>query len=261
MAKIESPITLVGLGRSGTTLIERAFASTSSVCSCGETGGIIFGTYAGALDSYFHSPGLRYDSRELFAADVVRRLFSSLFNISEASHWFHKPAGIPKMISWPNYKSKNDRFEFPTQWYWETLDAVFPNARYITVLRNPWDIVTSRMIFSGWPEMGGWDDIKIMYDFISARSHNMEILFFEDLVNDPYSEISTLFGKLGVEHDEKLKEVVSKKHVPTEKNNERNLLNELHGPEFDDATRELISNIWQSHGRKFYSPEGFRSFF
>lgn len=261
MADIGAPVTLIGLGRSGTTLIEKAFSSCMDVCSCGETGGIIFGTYAGAMDSYFDSPNLNYETRETFSADVVRKLFQSLFPISEAEHWFHKPAGIPKMIPWEAYRVQADRFEFPTTWYWNTFDAVFPRARYITVLRNPWDIVISRMAFSGWPEVGLWNDIKIMYDFIYERLDDIDVLFYEDIQRSPYDEMRLLFSRLGITPGASLEEICLTRHVPSEETGKREISNGLEGPNYDAETVNLVRGVWERFGRNFASPPGLLEFF
>ncbi|MDK8262872.1 sulfotransferase [Pseudomonas oryzihabitans] len=255
MADVCAPITLIGLGRSGTTLIEKAFESSAEVYAGGETGGIIFGTYAGAMDSYFQSVYTDDADRNEFSARVVRRCFESLFPIGSYWHWFHKPAGIPKMIAWERYRTSRDKFEFPTEWYWSVLNTVFVRGRYLTVLRNPWDIVRSRMIFSGWDEKGGWEDIKIMYDIVYRNIENINIIFFDDLVAQPYEEISKLFNKLGLQVPYDLREVVSTKYVPTETGRDTLPL-VLEGPDYDIETASLITNLWDRFGKVFNSPNG-----
>ena len=175
MADLLSPITLVGIGRSGTTLLENVFKSCEDVYATGETGGLIFGTYIGSEASFFHSPILDYSNREVYKSSVVRALFDKLFPINDNNykHWFHKPAGIPKFIPWKQYREESDNSEFPVTWYWHVMNEVFPNSKYICVLRNPWEIVISRVVFSGWKEEGGWEDIKILYDILNYNKSNI----------------------------------------------------------------------------------------
>lgn len=261
MADLRSPITLIGIGRSGTTLLEKAFDASSEVYACGETAGILFGTYAGALDSFFYSEKTDYLDRDEFASHVVRSLFQALFPIDNNKFWFHKPAGIPKMIPWERFRTAQDRYEFPTEWYWKVFDNVFPHAKYLTVLRNPWEIIRSRMIFSGWPEAGGWEDIKIMYNFLTERSEKIEFLFFDDLVKDPHQELLNLFERIGISAPENLTDVINTKYVPTPEKEEEKEEFSLEGPDYLKEDLDMIANLWRRFDKKFASPEGKINFF
>lgn len=262
MADLSSPITLVGLGRSGTTLLEKAFESIDYCYASGETGGIIFGTYAGAMHSYFNSEHGDYRSREDFAASITKKLFNALFPIDNPKYkiWFHKPAGIPKMINWERLRVDEDRTAFPTTWYWRTFNAVFPNAKYVAVLRNPWEIIASRVIFSGWPEDEGWDDIKVIYDIFEQNQQNIKFLFFDDLVAKPYEIISELFEGFGISVPAGLESITKEKFVPTDKSQFDMVINSLCGID-DPELMSSVKKLWSAHGKSFASPEGKVNFF
>jgi len=263
MADIEAPITLVGIGRSGTTLLEKAFQASEQTNSIGETLGVISGTYSGALDSFFYSKKCTYTNQTSFARSVVHNLFDSLFDVSNGKyeHWFHKPAGLPKMISWERYRVASDSTAFPTRWYWDMFENIFPRAKYLVVLRNPWEIVQSRIVFSGWGEAGGWEDINILYDILESKLDCIEVVFFTDLTNDPEEVISNLFFKFGISKPLNLREVVNIKYVSTDKEKLNLISNSLVGPNYSEEEYRKIANVWLKFGRKFDSPKGQRSFF
>lgn len=256
MANILAPITLIGLGRSGTSFLEKAFEASQSVYASGETLGLLIGGYAGALDSFFDSEFCVHSSREAFAASVVRRSFSSLFPIEDNKYtrWFHKPAGIPKMIDWGRYREDSDKESFPVSFYWEAFENVFPDAEYLTVLRNPWDIVASRIAFSGWGEEGGWKDINTLYQIIESRLDKMNVVFFDDLIDSPESTIENIFSRfdLGIPND--LKQIIKKRVFPTPKDGLQEVYNSLKGPSYSEDNKNRILNIWQQHEKKFVNP-------
>lgn len=263
MADLLSPITLVGIGRSGTTLLENVFKSCEDVYATGETGGLIFGTYIGSEASFFHSPILDYSNREVYKSSVVRALFDKLFPINDNNykHWFHKPAGIPKFIPWKQYREESDNSEFPVTWYWHVMNEVFPNSKYICVLRNPWEIVISRVVFSGWKEEGGWEDIKILYDILNYNKSNIYFVFYEDIKNNPKKEILKLLGELAIEPPENLDKILEKKYVPTDVTKLKEAYSIAKGPNYSDLDYENITKIWNEYGREFSSPEGKQYFF
>lgn len=265
MASIRKPITLIGMGRSGTTLIEQVFSSINGMATCGETAGIIFGTYAGALDSFFYSPFTDTQDRDVFASRIVRRLFLSLFPIEEANAWFHKPAGIPKMIPWERFAQPSDSYGFPTEWYWNTMNSVFPDARYLTVLRNPWDVVRSRMVFSGWPEQEIWEDMKVFYDILRKRVGDVDVVFFEDLVCKPEHTISALCSRLDLPVPANLYDVVGRDHVATgiegRNRSHSDAWSEMKGPRPDEDFFYNVSQLWERLGRRFEQPHKRKDFF
>tara|TARA_Y100001001_G_C7921513_1_gene278817 strand:+ start:67 stop:864 length:798 start_codon:yes stop_codon:yes gene_type:complete len=263
MANILAPITLIGLGRSGTSFLEKAFDASESVYASGETLGLLIGTYAGALDSFFDSEFCDHNSRESFAASIVRKTFLSLFPIEDNNYnrWFHKPAGIPKMIDWNRYRGNSDKGNCPVNFYWEAFDNVFPNAEYLTVLRNPWDIVASRIVFSGWDEEGGWEDINSLYELLEDRLERMHVIFFDDLIERPEEIIKGLFANLKIDIPSNIQEVIETKVFPTQKDSLLKVYKSLKGPSYIDSDKRRIIDIWERYGKKFANPINGKLFF
>ncbi|MEZ6109401.1 MAG: sulfotransferase, partial [Pirellulaceae bacterium] len=100
---VESPISLVGLGRSGTTVLQAAFGRHPAVQVCGETFGIISSLWAGSMTSFLENDFLHQAQSPLKqdekAAHYIRACMCALCP-GERPHWFHKPIGMPKFLNW-----------------------------------------------------------------------------------------------------------------------------------------------------------------
>ena len=95
------------------------------------------------------------------------------------------------------------------------LDRLFPAARFISIVRDPRDVIVSRLehaVRAGLPrtDMDGQDEIirrgaqewvrsvNAFAEFAAAHAGRVHGLRFEDLLTDPVGEAHRLFGFLGV---------------------------------------------------------------
>ncbi len=267
MADAAAPITLLGIGRSGTSLIERLFNAIPTCVSAGETASMITGIYTGVDDAYFDSPILPNHDRETRPAQAVRFFMQEVFQLDLAEHWFHKPAGIPKRFDWNYYRHHEDRMRFPSLYYRELFDRTFPDARYFTVLRNPWDIIASRMKYSGWPETGQWNDIAIVYDILDRFRDKLElVLFYEDIKENPREEMMRLLSHFHLDSPPDFENLLQTHHAPAKDSelhqSHQESWKDMQGPDdFSADTIALIERFWKEAGKTFTQPGHNRIFF
>ena len=181
---ITRPVTLLGLGRSGTTLMSKTFAQHSEFQSCDETGGLIFSVWEGAKQTFMTLEREFWhlsDNPDQKAAFYVQTTLEAACP-SDKPRWFHKPAGLPftymDFEKLPGTRGANTGI--PVEWYWTVLRQSFPDATFMTILRNPFDIAVSRMQHSKWTPSHVLDSAaKYMESFLYGREHFELVLSFE----------------------------------------------------------------------------------
>ncbi len=126
---VESPLTLIANGRSGTSLISQMIHRHPDAIYIGETVNLIHGVYKSMEESLI-------TEKQYFIASCIRNLFITLFQSDEKT-WFHKPIGVPIIYKvFPNVEEFLD-------WYWDVMLEVFPNAKFFTVMRDPMEVIIS----------------------------------------------------------------------------------------------------------------------
>jgi hypothetical protein len=258
-----SPITLLGIGRSGTSLLEACIRTCPNVQSIGESSGLIFSTACGAHSTLIPSVH-KYPDRYDYDGHAIRQLLIAL-EPSDRERWFHKPIGVPKLVSWwqlPGEKSTNG---FPIEWYWRVLEAAFPAAKYLACLRNPWDVVRSWERFAGWNQKDLWRDVLITYRVIGRGMSRFDLIVtFDELINRAEDTLERVFRAVDLATTgqalaayEKPRSMRGHKIM----NSYREFWSTCERPNLSEEEASDIVAIWKQLGHEFESPDEYASLF
>ena len=197
---IDAPITLVGFGRSGTSLLSSLFDIPGRCHYLGETNDFIYGVWDG-LETRFGTMAPQHDGDRTLrleerAANAVRSAFLATFP-DHLPFWFHKPIGVPRLLS---TRYTRDDWNEAAEWYWRVQKMSFPRAKYFTVIRHPCDVVLSAKDFWHSKEQGVWWALGFLAHLITHPSSPVEYaVFYDDLVAEPQATVESLFQYLGLE--------------------------------------------------------------
>jgi len=197
-------IFLLGLPRSGTTLLQLLLAQHADICTTGEPwlmlplSGLLSDSLSAEYDSSLAQGALRRFSRELpggraTVLDAVRRLAITLYaaRLDESGARY--------------FLDKTPRYHYIIP---ELLE-VFPAARYIVLRRNPLSVLASvaESWFDGNVPAALADpyhqrDLTIGPDHLDAGTRLLDaraqVLNFDDLVQDPRATLQRLSDSLGI---------------------------------------------------------------
>lgn len=188
-SNVHSPITLVGNGRSGTSLVSQVFKFHPDFVYVGETSNLIHSVYKSMVASL---PPNRHKD----VGECIRVLFNQLFVTTE-KYWFHKPIGIPIV---KNYWKNEDEF---INWYWNVFDRVFPGGKYFTCLRHPLDILISSQNWWNIPIQAVVKSNMLMAKLLTHPASKIKYaVVFEKLIANPEEETKNLFSHLNIEYHE-----------------------------------------------------------
>lgn len=196
---ITSPITLIGNGRSGTSLVSKAFNRHPNCRFHGETVNLIHSVWH-ALDSSLPPP---LKERMPLA---IRRQFMHLFH-SQTDFWMHKPIGIPTVSHF-----MKDEEEF-IEWYWHVITSVFPDATYFTVVRHPLDVLVSSFDWWGRAYAGSANSNRLMAKIVMHPSSPITFgVTYEDLIADPETHIRRVITMSGLPWDDECLKPIQSLH-------------------------------------------------
>jgi len=212
---VTSPVTLVSFGRSGTSLIANAFERHPDFSNAGETVNLIIGAWrAVELANPVLNASIeegRYVTGDMRAARLVRQALVTTVP-SDRPSWFQKPIGVPVGIT---EIFSNDEWDAAATWYWKVFTSSFPDARYFTILRNPFDIILSARAYWGYDEATLWWSLGLMSHLLAHPNSPVKYAVrFEDLVRDPRTAVSALFEHLEVPFHEDVMAAFANVHVP-----------------------------------------------
>ncbi len=215
-----SPFFIIGSGRSGNTLLRRILNNHSKLFIPPETyvlGSVIqlWIIYGGA--PWKHIVSLVFDSFELypeFDTFDIKSLIElkkdmiklpdgerSLDNLLNSFYLFYaKQHGINKE-RWGDKTPLN-------VFYLKKISKVFPNAKYIHIIRNPYDSIYSYInskLYDNYKDATlRWvSAVKLSKKFGENRNEYLEI-FYEDLVSKPETEIKKVCSFLNIAFEENM---------------------------------------------------------
>lgn len=208
---IDRPITLVGSGRSGTTLLTNLFRAHPHCESLGETGDLVFTTYHNVRSTLpicgpFFSP----ENAGTHARGAVHTLLRSLAS-SDRPHWFHKPIQIPKARC---FFDNDDTF---LRWWWSAHETLFPDACTFTVLREPRDLIVSSMRRWSFSKDQAVSNLELIYRWLLHEESRCGFaLRFDELVESPEATVRALLARVGLPYDPVCLQVFDQCHSPNE---------------------------------------------
>jgi hypothetical protein len=206
----ELPVFIVGMPRSGTSLVEQILASHPQVHGAGELGDIM--QIASGLGARIH-PGARYP-------DCLREVSPALLD-DIASRYLEKLGGMDASARRVTDKMPHNYLHLAL------IQMLFPKARVIHTARNPLDTCVS-IYFQ---EFSSEHAYAYDLDHLAAYYHQYERLMqhweqtidlpmlkvkYEDLVEDQEAWSRRMIDFLGLEWDDQcLKFFENKRHVAT----------------------------------------------
>lgn len=204
------PVCLVGLGRSGTTLITNIFRRHPDFQSLGETANLVFSTYYHIEKSLpITGPRNAERSDQIAARDCVYKILLDLY-ASRRPLWFQKPILVPSVIS----MSRQNIAEFGT-WYWSASHTLFPEGRFFTVMREPADVLKSSMIRWGWSFDHGVATLRRVYALLLHPDSRVTLAMpFADLQREPEASVAQLLAFSGAAFDERCMAAFNRPHAP-----------------------------------------------
>ena len=206
---IRAPASLIGSGRSGTTLVTAILRRHRDVQALGETGNLIF-------SPLFHiektlplcGPGYDKASAPSAAVDQVHRLLIDLFP-SDAPRWFHKPIMMPAARRM--FKEDADFHA----WFWEACERLFPDARWFTVVRDWRDVARSSMRRWNWTaDVAIRSQARLAGMLLHPTSRLGLALDFATLVGDPEGSTRRLLDFLDLPWDPACLTAFDQAHAP-----------------------------------------------
>ncbi|MEP9381165.1 sulfotransferase [Nocardioides cheoyonin] len=186
---VDAPVTLVGPGRSGTTLVTQIFRRHSCFFAVGESASLVYTTYK-QLNSYLRNTGRIPGDRTVpdAARDAVYAMLCSAYP-SEEERWFQKPIFLPTV---------NRAFETPEEfgsWYWEASCHLFPRGRWLTVVREPVSTAASIMVRWGNTEEHAFRRIENSFRLMLHPASRLGMVMpFEFLQAKPRRAVRALLG-------------------------------------------------------------------
>lgn len=209
---IKAPFSLIAYGRSGTSLLFKAFSARNDMDCTGETGNLIFTPWraleqVSGITRYGKADDPKVYGRE--AGAIVRKAFLTVFP-SEKEHWMQKPIGTPR-IMWDFDAKDVDSF---VEWYWTVFNRSFPQSRKFSIVRNPNDVYLSAKKYWGFTDLGIWRTQWIMYKIIGHQRANLRhLMLFEELVARPEENMKLMMERIDLPFDEAMMSAFGELHV------------------------------------------------
>lgn len=236
MARIDSPIIIIGAGRSGTSLLDAVLGAHPEIAMFGEFGG----STAALWRLFWHvssaetqrtrrimairratpePPGMSDTAifarvRDLERAerrrvvDIVRTALASLYGVAElpSRYWGFKEI-------WAGAGVAAD---------WQALDLVFPNAAYLHIVRDPFEFARSTADWHRQPftaeqlrtDLAAW--LRCLQENGARRETGRYCrLTYEALAASPETALAEFFTGLGLEWDPSCAVPLARRFVPS----------------------------------------------
>lgn len=227
------PIFLLGSGRSGTTLLQKILNSADDVMLWGEHGGFLK-EIARAYYRHTENPKVK---QKIFLKNSVAsdpNLDHHRLKLLNTNYCWINWYGRREVIA--NFAGLIESFFHPPgmeKRYWgfkeiryggndrviELLAELFPNARFVFIVRNPVDVIASqialgwggRTILGGeWKQLAeGWAvKNRALLEFHRANKDQSHLVRFEELISKDATAVEDLFDWLGFETSDRQRELV-----------------------------------------------------
>lgn len=207
---IKRPVFVIGAGRAGTSILQRALSQHSQIVSADSESPFI--PYIGFLvHPFVYRENKAYHLESLatslmYMYDVfVRICFESAFG----EHY-----GLRYLVGGQKfalYKLPRIRYwcakTFPNKQEALGLIELFPEVRFIHIIRNGCEVVNSRMRKRGMRDLGfeencaEWARQVSKYDYLAAIEQSI-LIRHENLVSSPDEVFRTIQSFIGVDYDD-----------------------------------------------------------
>src|SRR5262245_16290669 len=204
----DAPVTLIGPGRSGTTLVTRIFRQHSHFFAIAESANLVYTTFH-QLSRYLRNTGPIPGGRSIpeAARDAVHAMLCAAYP-SEEPRWFHKPISVPAV-----HRDFPSPEEFGA-WYWATSDRLFPRGRFLTVIREPAETAASAMVRWGDSEERAFKRIERAFQLLLHGNSRLGLVMpFESLREEPESAVRVLLEFAEAPFEKAALSVFEKQHA------------------------------------------------
>lgn len=262
---ITAPVTLLGVGRSGTTLVSAAFEKHPEFHSAGESGGMIFSVWEGAKSTYMPLPRAHWDLASDLDARSAYYVQAAMMALCPSSkrRWFQKPAGFPiwHLNTGALPGKRTEVTGFPVEWYWDVLRKSFPDAKFLTVLRNPFDVALSRR------EHTNWDLTDVLMSSVQfcevleyRRDAFCSIVSFTDLIGDFEGTLRTIADAAAFKFDTRMLSAIKENQAPVKgrapKPDHMDSWSAFEGLEIRRDHLQVMQRTWNDLGMELKVPAG-----
>lgn len=167
LAKVQKPIFIVGVGRSGTTILGHVLSIHPQVGFLNEPKALWHAVYSGEdlIGSYSRGPA-RYRLRTEDATMEVRRAAHRLYG------YYSVLTGSKRIVD------KYPEMIFRTPF----IRAIFPDAKFLFLVRNGWDTVQS---IEGWSQRNGTTNEGELHDWWGVNNRKWRLLLEQVVASDP----------------------------------------------------------------------------
>jgi hypothetical protein len=214
------PIFIEGASRSGTSVLLQAIGKHRHILSTtGEAplltsiGGIVhLFEYENLIVRKYYNESLKFEKKYLY--DRMRGLS---FEIACGSYWGAKFL-VKKLIENPNRFAQKKRWAaktFPNEKVAKGLLHLFPQAKFVHIVRNGLEVVGSLMRFRGFRDRSFDENCRRWKNNICEQQYLKSLdaaitVKHEDLVGEPQTFFSRIFHFLGEPDDRDVSKFVSR---------------------------------------------------
>ncbi|MEA1998483.1 MAG: sulfotransferase, partial [Euryarchaeota archaeon] len=215
---VKSPFTLIAPGRSGTSVLSRVLGGHPAVDFVGETSKLILLSWSAVMSTRGVTRAVGFQSIKQHAAQMTRDSMVSLFP-SDKKYWIHKPI-YPIREDVYGHIETTDMYPSETpdtapERFWQIHKTTFPEARYFTVLRHPYDIVLSSVERWGGSQRNMWERLAFIAELMTHNSAPpMYTSHYDAIVHQPKQAVEQLYDYFELEVTEEALNEIERLHVP-----------------------------------------------
>lgn len=199
---------IVGVGRSGTSLLQSILSSHSSVCIPPETGFVRKNILSRDMLKNFSIKDI------LNKNDELKRLGEAISKISPKASWDNEITCYKEILesyrSLQNKELVGDKDPRLIE-YILSVNTLFPNTEFIHLIRDPRDVLLSKKKAAWSKDRPSWYHVFANYVQLKLGQRqgkkiedNYFVVCYEELLSDTERIVSTLCNLLGVEFEHEM---------------------------------------------------------